>query len=96
MSEILFNISNIIGLIVFSFVGSLKAGKEKFDLFGIAVVGYATALGGGTIRDILINKKPLILYSIYDVLFSSLGIFLAILVLILFSSFYNNRSFNSS
>ena len=92
MSEILFNISNIIGLIVFSFVGSLKAGKEKFDLFGIAVVGYATALGGGTIRDILINKKPLILYSIYDVLFSSLGIFLAILVLILFNkNFLENK-----
>ncbi|RUM60720.1 MAG: trimeric intracellular cation channel family protein [Persephonella sp.] len=85
MVEIIFNLSNIIGLIVFSLVGSLKAGKEKFDLFGISVVGYATALGGGTIRDILINKKPLILYSIYDVLFSSLGIFIGIIALKIFN-----------
>ncbi len=79
MIETLFNISNIIGLIVFAFVGSLKAIREKLDLFGIAVIGYATALGGGTVRDILINKKPLILYSIYDVLISSLGIFLSLI-----------------
>ena len=92
MSEVLFNISNIIGLIVFSFVGGLKAGKEKFDLFGIAVVGYATALGGGTIRDILINKKPLILYSIYDVLFSSLGILLSLLAIFIFNkNFLQNK-----
>jgi uncharacterized membrane protein YeiH len=79
MIENLFHISNIIGLIVFAFVGSLKAIKEKLDLFGIAVIGYATALGGGTVRDILINKKPLILYSIYDVLLSSFGIALSLL-----------------
>ncbi len=85
MAEIIFNLANIIGLIVFSLVGSLKAGKEKFDLFGISVVGYATALGGGTIRDILINKKPLILYSIYDVLFSSFGIIIGIIALKIFN-----------
>jgi uncharacterized membrane protein YeiH len=79
MIEVLFNISNIIGLVVFAFVGSLKAIREKLDLFGTAVVGYATALGGGTVRDILINKKPLILYSIYDVLISSLGILLSLI-----------------
>ena len=79
MIETIFNIANITGLIVFAFVGSIKGIKERLDLFGIAVVGYATALGGGTVRDILITKKPLILFSTYDVLFSSLGILLALL-----------------
>ncbi len=86
MLEFIFNIANITGLVVFAFVGTIKGIKERLDLFGISVVGYATALGGGTVRDILITKKPLILFSIYDVLFSSLGILLALLV------FFKNKN----
>jgi uncharacterized membrane protein YeiH len=93
MIETLFHISNIVGLVVFAFVGSLKAIREKLDLFGIAVIGYATALGGGTVRDILINKKPLILYSIYDVLFSSLGIFLSLIAYYFLKSNILERKF---
>ena len=35
----------------------LIAGKHRFDLFGMSVIALATALGGGSIRDMLLNKN---------------------------------------
>jgi uncharacterized membrane protein YeiH len=39
--------------------GALMAMRRKMDLFGIAVVGTVTALGGGSIRDVLLGHYPL-------------------------------------
>lgn len=39
--------------------GALMAWRRKMDLFGVAVVGTVTALGGGSIRDMLLGHYPL-------------------------------------
>lgn len=39
--------------------GALMAVRRKMDLFGVAVVGTVTALGGGSIRDVLLGHYPL-------------------------------------
>jgi uncharacterized membrane protein YeiH len=39
--------------------GALMALRRKMDLFGVAVVGTVTALGGGSIRDMLLGHYPL-------------------------------------
>ena len=36
--------------------GVLEAGKKRFDLFGMVVVALAAALGGGTVRDLLLGR----------------------------------------
>ena len=36
--------------------GVLEAGRKRFDLFGMLVVGLAAALGGGSIRDVLLDR----------------------------------------
>lgn len=39
--------------------GVLEAGRKRFDLFGMLVVGFAAALGGGSIRDLLLDRAVL-------------------------------------
>ncbi len=49
---------DLIGTLVFAISGTLTAMTRKFDLFGAAVIGFVTAVGGGTIRDILLGSQP--------------------------------------
>jgi len=48
----------LLGTFVFAISGMASAAEKKFDLFGGAVIGWATAVGGGTIRDLLIGRLP--------------------------------------
>jgi len=38
--------------------GALEAGRRKLDLFGASVIAFACALGGGTLRDLLLGRLP--------------------------------------
>lgn len=38
--------------------GALAAGRRNMDLFGVAFVAFLTALGGGTVRDMLLGNYP--------------------------------------
>lgn len=51
-------IIDLIGTFVFAISGVLTATKQKFDLFGAAVIAFVTAVGGGTLRDMLIGAQP--------------------------------------
>ena len=46
---------DIFGIIVFALSGALMAGRYKLDPFGVVVLAAVTAIGGGTIRDIILN-----------------------------------------
>lgn len=48
-------ILEILGTFAFAVSGIRLASQKRFDLFGAYVVGVATAIGGGTIRDLLLN-----------------------------------------
>jgi uncharacterized membrane protein YeiH len=39
--------------------GALAAGRRNMDIFGVAVIAFVTALGGGTIRDIILGRFPI-------------------------------------
>ncbi len=56
-------ISDSIGLISFSISGALVAQNAGFSVFGISLLAVITATGGGVMRDILLNKIPLLLVS---------------------------------
>ena len=49
------NLLDYIGTLAFAISGIRLASAKRFDLFGAYVVGLATAIGGGTIRDLLLN-----------------------------------------
>jgi uncharacterized membrane protein YeiH len=46
------------GIFVFAGTGALKARTHRMDIFGGTVLAFATAYGGGTIRDLLIGVRP--------------------------------------
>ncbi|PKO85494.1 MAG: hypothetical protein CVU18_19855 [Betaproteobacteria bacterium HGW-Betaproteobacteria-12] len=39
--------------------GALAAGRRNMDVFGVAVIAFVTALGGGTIRDVVLGNFPI-------------------------------------
>lgn len=49
---------DLFGTGIFTISGVLTAIQKKFDLVGSLVIGFVTALGGGTIRDLLIGRFP--------------------------------------
>lgn len=49
---------DILGTIAFAISGVLVAMNKKMDLFGILIIAFVTAVGGGTLRDILIGQTP--------------------------------------
>lgn len=57
------NIIEFLGTFAFAISGIRLASAKKFDLFGAFVVGFVTAIGGGTLRDLLINTVPFWLES---------------------------------
>lgn len=48
------------GTFLFAVSGALAAMEKKLDVFGAFVIALATAVGGGTFRDLLIGKQPVV------------------------------------
>lgn len=69
MNELLYYL-DIFGIIVFALSGALMAGRYKLDPFGVVVLASVTAIGGGTIRDVILQTpvfwvvEPYYLYVI--------------------------------
>lgn len=52
------SIIDLIGTLVFAISGAMAAASKKLDLFGAAFIAFVTAVGGGTIRDLLLGDTP--------------------------------------
>lgn len=53
-----FKIIDILGTAAFAASGVMAAAEKKLDLFGIFIIAFITAMGGGTLRDVLIGNVP--------------------------------------
>lgn len=49
---------DIFGTGIFAISGVMTAIQKKFDLVGTLIIGFVTAIGGGTLRDILLGETP--------------------------------------
>ena len=72
----------MLGICVEAVTGALAAGRKKMDFFGVMLIASITALGGGTVRDVLFNTYPLTWvahpeYLLYTSLCAFLTIFIA-------------------
>lgn len=54
----MFHLLDIIGTIAFAMSGALTAMHKKMDPFGVFIIAFVTAVGGGTLRDMLIGRTP--------------------------------------
>ena len=80
MSSDYFLFLNIVGVAFFAISGALMGHQKQINGFGIVVVGAITAIGGGTIRDLMLGK-PIFWVEVSDYLFAT---YTAILVTIIF------------
>ncbi len=71
---------DILGTFAFAISGALVASNKKFDLFGVLIIAFVTAVGGGMLRDVLINAHPINwigdLNYLYTILFAVIFTFL--------------------
>jgi uncharacterized membrane protein YeiH len=56
-----FVVSDTVGLVAFSITGAMLGIGAEFNFFGVIIVSFLTAIGGGVTRDILINQVPTVL-----------------------------------
>ena len=49
---------DLFGTVVFALAGVLAAAERRLDLFGVIIVGTVTAIGGGTLRDLILGRLP--------------------------------------
>lgn len=52
------NTVELIGITAFALSGAASAMQKKLDVFGVLVLTFITAVGGGTIRDLIIGSLP--------------------------------------
>lgn len=77
----------IIGTAAFSVAGAFAAKEKKLDVFGVFIIAFITALGGGTLRDILIGKVPV---SWMLDLSSTIVVFITTILVLIFKSEIKN------
>ncbi len=73
----MFVISDTIGLVAFSITGALLAINAGFNFFGIVILSFITAVGGGVTRDVMINKVPTVLITDF---YGSIAVIVALLL----------------
>ncbi|MEL6304800.1 MAG: trimeric intracellular cation channel family protein [Bacteroidota bacterium] len=54
----IYQLADILGTIAFAISGVLVAMDKRLDLFGVLIIAFVTAIGGGTLRDLLIGNTP--------------------------------------
>jgi uncharacterized membrane protein YeiH len=59
----LINLLSLFGVAVAAVSGTLTAGRKNMDIFGVFVIAAVSAIGGGTLRDVIINRHPIFWFS---------------------------------
>ncbi|MCU0421894.1 MAG: trimeric intracellular cation channel family protein [Bacteroidia bacterium] len=78
------NIIETLGIMAFAFSGSLSAMQKRLDVFGVLVLTFVTAIGGGTLRDMMIGSLPVAWLKDLQTIFT-------LLICYLISLFFRNQ-----
>lgn len=70
----------LLGVAVFAVSGALAAGRRSLDLLGVVVIATVTATGGGTLRDLLLDRNPV--FWIADTTFLYVSVAAALLTVL--------------
>jgi uncharacterized membrane protein YeiH len=71
-----FHVLDILGVLAFAISGSLVAMRKKLDPFGVFIIAFATSVGGGTLRDVLIGSHPVFWMKNTEYIFLIIGAYL--------------------
>ncbi len=50
---------DLLGTMVFAISGAMAANRKGLDIFGATFTGFVTAIGGGSLRDVFLNSRPI-------------------------------------
>lgn len=76
----MFHLLDVIGTMAFAISGVLTALNKKLDPFGVFIIAFVTAVGGGTLRDVLIGRTPVgWMQDLTYVYMISIGFFIALI-----------------
>lgn len=73
-------ILELIGTVAFAVSGAMVALKKNMDIFGVAILGLTTAVGGGALRDILLGNTPPVMFR--EPIYALLAIAVSVVVFI--------------
>ncbi|UZJ65272.1 TRIC cation channel family protein [Sphingobacterium sp. KU25419] len=51
--------TDLLGTMLFAISGAMAANRRKIDIFGATFTGFVTAIGGGSLRDVFLNLRPI-------------------------------------
>ena len=86
----LIHILDLTGVFAFAIFGSYKALEKKFNIYGIIVCAALTALGGGTIREVILHRLP-VYFADHTYLYVTLSA--ALLTIVVYEHFAKIRSY---
>ena len=88
--DIIWYIFDMIGTIAFAISGALVGVARRMDIFGMAVLALATAIGGGIVRDVLLGYFPP--NSLRNIVYVTVVISVTIIVFIMYNSRYRKHA----
>jgi len=83
----MFEVAEYIGIIAFTMSGFFVAARNNLDLLGVLIATFLTALGGGILRDISVDKVPFTFSHSYPAL-----IVIIVLLLLIIFKFHKRNS----
>lgn len=69
---------DLLGTLAFAFFGAYLGVKKQLDIFGIFCAAFLTAVGGGTVRDLILSKIPAYFFDWHYILMVIVGLILAL------------------
>jgi len=73
----IFIVMDSIGLVAFAITGALVGIEAQFNLFGVMLLAFITAVGGGMLRDMMVNEVPIVLTSDF---YGTIALLIALLI----------------
>lgn len=78
LSASLLLILELVGTVAFSVSGAMTGLRKNMDLFGVAILGLTTAVGGGMIRDLILGNTPPVMFR--DPVYAMVALCTAVIV----------------
>ena len=88
--DIIWYMFDMIGTIAFAVSGALVGVARKMDIFGMAVLALATAIGGGIVRDVLLGYFPP--NSLRNVVYVTVVLVVTVIVSLIYNSRYRKHA----
>ena len=88
MQEEFLKVIDILGTVAFAASGVYAAMQKRLDVFGVLIIAFVTAVGGGTIRDMLVGDTPV--SWIRNINYSIIILSTVVVVIIFKSSIFKN------